>query len=132
MLSVQLPQGPSTDSYNIYLLVNIIDDTDGSTLYYLPNPVTVQPDNSLANNLANSITSNNGDNQLLLNLNSGNLNIVAKNVIAITTILNFQSSDSDENSTSSTNDQNVQLAGLREFMVKKFTLLLQKAYFFKY
>jgi len=100
MLSVQLPQGPSTDSYNIYLLVNIIDDTDGSTLYYLPNPVTVQPDNSLANNLASSITSNNGDNQLLLNLNSGNLNIVAKNVIAITTILNFQSSDSDENSTS--------------------------------
>ena len=86
MLSVQLPQGPSTDSYKIYLLVNIIDDTDGSTLYYLSNPVTVQPDNSLANDLASSITSNDANNQLLLNLNSGNLNIVAKNVIAITTI----------------------------------------------
>lgn len=130
-LSVQLPQGPSTDSYKIYLLVYITDDTDGSTMYYLSDPIQVQPDNSLAQSLSDSISSRDPNNLLLIDLNSGNLNIVAKNVIALTTILNFQSSDTSSSSSSTTSTQNstssnafnVQIAELREFMVEKISAI---------
>jgi len=120
-----LPQGPESDSYNIYLFVNIIDDSYGTTVYTILTPVHVTPDNQLANKLATSISNNDPNSPVLQALNSGNLNVVAKSVIALTTVFNIQSisnSSSSSNSiymTENPNIQNNQMADLRDFMVKK-------------
>lgn len=130
-ITLQLPQGPDTDSYFIYLFVNIIDDTDGTTVYLLPTPVTVKPNNQLANSLAESISSNDASSPMVIELNSGNLNLVSKNVISLATVFNIQSSmslnsnNTLNNSAVSANDTaaiaqiNNQMASLREFLVNK-------------
>ena len=105
------------------MFVNIIDDTDGTTVYNIPTPVIVTPNNNLASSLADSISNSDPNCQFLVELNSGNLNVVSKNVIALTTVFNIQS-NSPTSSTQSVNttqvDQvNNQMATLREFLVAK-------------
>ena len=118
--SIQLPQGPSDDSYQIYLYVNIIDDTDGTTTFHLRNSVIVTPNNELATNLADSIKANEVNNPFLIELNSGNLNLVCKNVIALSTVFNIQSNTlPSAQSSQNENAFNDQMALLREFMVNK-------------
>jgi hypothetical protein len=134
VITLQLPQGPDTDSFFIYLFVNVIDDTDGTTVYFFPTPVTVKPNDALASSLANSIASNDANSPLVLELNSGNLNLVSKNVIALATVFNMQSSSNNagsnatsSSSSNSSSDQNVQInnqmASLREFLVDKVSSL---------
>jgi hypothetical protein len=128
-LTVQLPQGPDSDLNRIYIFVNVIDDQSGTIIYDIPTPVTVLPDNQLATNLANSISTNDPSCSALVALNSGNLNLVAKNVIGLTSVFNIQSlgnsvqtlasspSSSNTNLTSQIDTMNNQFADLREFMV---------------
>lgn len=130
-MTVQLPQGPDSDLNRIYIFVNVIDDQSGTMIYDIPTPVTVLPDNQLATNLANSISTNDPSCSALIALNSGNLNLVAKNVIGLTSVFNIQSlgnpvqtltsspssSNTDTNLTSQINTLNNQFADLREFMV---------------
>jgi len=56
-------------------------------------------------------------------LNSGNLNLVAKNVIALSSVFNIQSdttnSDNKSASDSLLSAQNNQMASLRDFLVRK-------------
>ena len=92
------------------------------TVYNLPAPVSVTPNNGLATSLADSITSNDVASPLLVELNSGNLNVVSKNVIALATVFNIQSSSPAVNS-SQTAQINDQMATLREFLVDKVTEL---------
>ena len=120
-LNIQLPQGPAYDSYKLYLFVNIIDDTYGVTVYNLTQPVIVMPNNNLTNSLAASIATNDPNSTFLLDLNSGNLNIVAKNVIALTSDFNIQSLS--QSSSSSNNSENDQKAVLREFLIGKMAEL---------
>ena len=115
---MQLPQGPDFDSYKIYLSVYVIDDTGGVTIYSLPNTVIVMPNLNVASDLTASILNNDTTCQTLLELNSGNLNLVSKNVIALTTVFNLQSS---ENSIIAALIN--QLADLREFLVNKIDSL---------
>ena len=106
--------------------MNIIDDTSGTVVYNIPTPVTVTPNNALANSLADSITNNDPNSPFLVQLNSGNLNLVAKNVIALTTVFNIQSSSSASSTNvnlTQVNEVNNQMAALREFMVNKVTEL---------
>ena len=106
--------------------MNIIDDTSGTVVYNIPTPVTVTPNNALANSLADSITNNDPNSPFLVQLNSGNLNLVAKNVIALTTVFNIQSSSSTSSTNvnlTQVNEVNNQMAALREFMVNKVTEL---------
>ena len=122
-----MPQGPDSDLNRVYIFVNVIDDQTGTTVYDIPIPVTVFPDNQLATNLANSISTNDPTCPALVALNSGNLNLVAKNVIGLTSVFNIQSlgnadtssssSGTTTNVTSQINTMNNQFAGLREFMV---------------
>ena len=86
-----MPQGPDSDLNRVYIFVNVIDDQTGTTVYDIPIPVTVFPDNQLATNLANSISTNDPTCPALVALNSGNLNLVAKNVIGLTSVFNIQS-----------------------------------------
>ena len=130
-MTVQLPQGPDSDLNRIYIFVNVIDDQSGTMIYDIPTPVTVLPDNQLATNLANSISTNDPSCSALIALNSGNLNLVAKNVIGLTSVFNIQSlgnpvqtltsspssSNANTNLTSQINTLNNQFADLREFMV---------------
>ena len=123
-LYIQLPQGPDYDAYKLYLFVNIIDDTYGVAVYNITQPVTVMPNDNLANNLAASIATNDPNSPFLQDLNSGNLNLVAKNVIALTSVFNIQglSSSSATTTTSSnttSNAANDQKAALREFLIGK-------------
>ena len=125
VLWIQLPQGPDSDGNKIYLFVNVIDDTYGVTVYNLPQPVVVTPNNNLADQLASLITTNDPNSPFLQDLNSGNVNLVAKNVIALTSVFNIQSlSPSASNaSTTVTNSANDQKASLREFLIGKVTEL---------
>ena len=121
MITFQLPQGLNSHSYLIYLFVNIIDDTGGTTVYFLSKPVTVKPNDQLVESLIDSILHNETGTGLLLELNSGNLNLISKNAIALATVFNIQSIESTHStSNSSTIDQmNNQMAWLREFLVRK-------------
>ena len=115
-----MPQGPSNDAFKIFLFVNIIDDTYGTTVFNLKTPVEVMPNDNLTNDLASSIANNDPTSQILMDLNSGNLNVVAKNVIALTSVFNIQSSSSQSSqSSNSTALLNNQMASLREFMITK-------------
>ena len=117
-----MPQGPESDSYKIYLFVNVIDDSSGTTTYPISTPVVVTPNDKLADDLATILATNDPSSQLNVALNSGNLNLVAKNVIALTTVFNIQSSsNSSGNMSDALSGQNNKMADLREFMVKKVT-----------
>ena len=117
-----MPQGPESDSYKIYLFVNVIDDSSGTTTYPISTPVVVTPNDKLADYLATMLATNDPSSQLNVALNSGNLNLVAKNVIALTTVFNIQSSsNSSGNMSDALSGQNNKMADLREFMVKKVT-----------
>ena len=124
-----MPQGPDSDSYRIYLSVNIIDDTNGVTFYNITNPVIVTPNLNTVSDFTSLISSNDPNSQILLELNSGNLNLVSKNVIALALAFNLQTINSS-NSTSSnqsiaaTTEQNNQLAVLREFLASKIDSLV--------
>ena len=114
-----MPQGPSSDGNRLYLFVNIVDDSDGTTVYNIPTPVVVTANDNLADSLAQSITSNDPNCPFLIDLNSGNLNLVSKNVIALTSVFNIQSSSSNSSNSTSTMLENNQKSELREFMINK-------------
>ena len=116
-LSIILPQGPDTDAFKLSLFVNIIDDTNGITVYNILKPVVVLPNDNLVENLVDSIASNDENNQFIIEVNSGNLNLVSKNIIALTSIFNAQSSLSTK-----ADDTNLK-AMLREYFVRKLVSL---------
>ena len=124
-MSTQLPQGPSGDSYKIYLCVHIIDDTDGLTVYNLPLPVTVMPNNEdIAASLLNSIDTNDASMPFLVDLNSGNLNLVSQNVIALTTSFNnIQTSPASASNATYLTQEFTQMASVRTYLVEKVTSL---------
>ena len=79
------------------------------------------PNNNFTSSLAASIATNDPNSTFLQDLNSGNLNIVAKNVIALTSDFNIQSLS--PSASSSNNSENDQKAELREFLIDKVTEL---------
>ena len=94
-LSIQLPQGPQSDSYRLYLFVNIIDDSLGVTVYNITTPVQVNPNQNLADNLLSDILTNSPTSPFLNNLQSGNLNVVAKTIIGIASVFNIEAQQQD-------------------------------------
>jgi len=116
-LTIQLPQGPQSDSYFVYLSVNIIDDFNGKTTSQLPMPVQVLPNNN-DSNIFEAILTNNGESlntETMIELNSGNLNLISKNVISLSNALNSQDVLS-----SFDNDQK---AMVREYLMDKLNII---------
>ena len=101
------------------MFVNIIDDTYGVTVYNITTPVIVLPNFNLANSLTASITTNDPNSPFLQDLNSGNLNRVAKNVIALSSVFNIQSLSSATIKKNSSNADNDQKSQLREYLISK-------------
>jgi len=121
-LSVQLPQGPMSDAHNIYLFVNIIDDTLGTTVCNLTSPIPVTPNSLLVQDLMGSISSNDMTNSIYADLNSGNLNLVTNNVVSLSTALNIQISESG-GAIFLNSSVNNQMASLRDYMIQKVSNL---------
>ena len=91
-VSLQLPQGPQSDSYFIYLSVNVIDDSDGKTNFPIKTPVQVLPCNttSLFESILEVANGSSSQTMMMMELNSGNLNLISKNIITLSTSLNAQ------------------------------------------
>jgi len=96
-LQIELPQGAKSDSYNLYLIVNIIDDLGGTLVYYLKNPIVVQSNEELKQSLSSEILSTNPSTDISISsdfmqqLNSGDVKTVSKNVINMANELNLDS-----------------------------------------
>ena len=72
------------------------------------------PNNELAKNLSLSIKSNDFSSKFLQELNSGNINRVSQNVIALSTVFNMQTT---KNKTF--NAENEEKSYLRHFLIRK-------------
>jgi hypothetical protein len=128
MISVQLPQGPDYDFYKIYLLVNIIDDSGGITVYKFAEPVYVYPNKEATDRIINEILENNPRSLIVTNLNSGNLKTVTNFVSILSTQINMQNivapTNSANNSNSSTlSEERKNNAILRETCISKVSEL---------
>ena len=106
-LEIELPQGAKSDSYKLYLFVNIIDDLGGTLVYNLNMPVIVESNELLKQSLSSEMLSTNPSTDIsissdfLQQLNSGDVKTVSKNVINMANELNLDS----KNQNLSTNDQ---------------------------
>lgn len=123
--TLRLPHGPASDSYFIYLYVHIIDDLDGKTVFNLSLPVKVTPDPLLASLFATTLAlTTNNDNEaslyLMADMNSGNLNLICADAIALSIVFNMDLSSSQMLTSSlSNNTLNDQMALTREYMLRK-------------
>ena len=117
-LWTKLSQGPPNDGSKIYIFVNIIDNNNGVTIYNISKPIVVTSNTNFLDELAANLASNNPSLPLLQEINSQNLNLIAKNVIAIAGEINFQSLSSND---STSNSQNNHKASLRDYLIGKLT-----------
>ena len=90
-LSVQLPQGPSSDSYRLFLSVNIVDNQHGLTIFNIPSPVIVLPDDIIFSNVTQAIRNNDLGNSFVQSLYTNDLYSLGQRVIALSTIANIKS-----------------------------------------
>jgi hypothetical protein len=121
-INFQLPQGPQSDTYKIYLVVNVKDNSNGVTTYNISTPVNVLSNDTSVQSLTDSILNLNGNgsnSQILNSLNSGDTNLVTSNVLALTSLINAQSTSDN----SSSNSENSQMILLRDFIADKVTQL---------
>ncbi len=49
-LNTIIPQGPEYDSFNIQIIVKVIDDSVGITEYIIPTPVVISPNTTMIQN----------------------------------------------------------------------------------
>ncbi len=98
--------------------VHIIDDSNGVTAYDISIPVSVLPSpNQILSNSTQSILYNNAYSELLLQINSGNLNLIALNLISLVRTFNME--NSSQLKTQNINKQSVFL----EFLLDKINEL---------
>lgn len=120
ILAVQLPQGPESDSYKLYIYVNIIDESYGFTTYHVAKPVQVYPNTELVEKLLKTSLTNDPRNQAVVNLNTGNLKTVASFVTTLTTEINqketFITNETDYNQTIAEHNKK---AELREVLINQ-------------
>ena len=99
MLSTQnLPIGPSTDSYRLYLYVNIIDNDNGVTTYNISTPIQVQPDTSTITNLIQELSNPSSTGTISNILASGNSQVATTVLLSVSSLLNSASSSSNTSS----------------------------------
>ena len=92
---------------------------DGSTLFNITQPVIVLSNNNDVNQLEAMLTSNDPNSKFSQDLNSGNLNLVAKSVIGLSANLNFLNLSCLLNFTQAAKAENETKAKIREFLIEK-------------
>ena len=95
-IRLQLPQGPSHDSFKISIIVRIIDDSNAVQIYNMPGQVQVLPNVAQTVSIMDSmIAVANGDstslNTFMQELMSQNIQTTAKNIMSFTSVLNDMS-----------------------------------------
>ncbi|CAF0876239.1 unnamed protein product, partial [Brachionus calyciflorus] len=88
--SYELPLGPAFDNYKMYLYVEIIDNDDGSTIYYLNDSIVVKENTELLAGLMDSVTNFDPSSETNTKLFSGKPQVVLQVVNSITSMLNNQ------------------------------------------
>lgn len=86
----KLPNGPIDDSFKISLFVNIVDDSNAVYKYSILNPLIVQPNVALIDNLANKILLNNSD--YLNELRNSSVQYTTSFITSFASILDNQNS----------------------------------------
>ena len=102
VLSIQLPQGPKEDAYKVQLIVQVIDDADGITVYRLSQSVYVLPNDAKTNALMDELLSNDPSSGFLQTLKGGSLQACGQQLISFSSMLNMQA-DSASSTVSSDN-----------------------------
>ena len=122
---MQLPQGSCMDDFRVYLHVNIIDDAGGVTSYNISTPVVVMPQVQLALDVLDSFHGNRSENPSIVELSSGNLNLVASNIMSLTSVFNQQSYMGNQCHFSISQNENFtnSLATFRGYLVEKIAAL---------
>jgi hypothetical protein len=92
-VSVQLPVGPSDDSFKLNLFVQIFDDSDAYATFYIPTPVKVELNTSLTDLIATDLLSVNSLvlNQLKSTLHSNNFQRSINTILSFATMVNHYS-----------------------------------------
>lgn len=108
-----LPEGPLEDSHKIYIIVNIIDDSNGKTEYKMANPIIVWPNVDMASNLGDMVSSNDANSPIMQDLNSGDVNLVARNSLILSCVLNSRNGNISDD----------QGANVRDFLIDKISSL---------
>ncbi len=92
-MSVQLPVGPSDDSFKLNLFVQIFDDSDAYATFYIPTPVKVELNTSLTDLIATDLLSVNSLvlNQLKSTLHSNNFQRSINTILSFATMVNHYS-----------------------------------------
>ena len=112
-VSLQLPQGATSDAYKLYISVHLIDDMGGTAVYSLVNPIVVAPNAILLASLVAAIMNSDTSNPFMIALNSGDLNQVVYQVSALAASTNQVESNA---TTTLTYDQ---MALTREYLTQK-------------
>ena len=109
MIVFQLPAGPSDDDHKIFLYAKIIDNAGGLTVFNLPTPVQVVENKALTDSLMSQILSNSPNSDFLNKIQTGSLQESSKSILAISTMINMDtsSSQSSTNGSSSEDDEAV-------------------------
>ena len=106
-MSLQLPPGPKSDNYYVYLYVLIRDNADGFSYYNLTKPVQVNPDEELFDSLLTQLGTNDKDSIFLNKLSNGNLQESAKGMISMMEIVNRKEIQAKSNLTSDNSTVNI-------------------------
>ena len=115
VLSTQLPQGPASDSFKLYVYVNIIDDWQATTVYNLVTAITCMPNTTQTTAIIQAILGQDMSNSYMDDINSGKLSQVAQNAQVLAAQLNYLSS--------LTPVEINQMASIREYLVDKVSAL---------
>jgi hypothetical protein len=105
------------------LTVLIIDDSNGVTVYDISKPVSVLPSsNQILSDLTQSILCNFACSEQLLQINSGNLNLIALNLISLVRTFNMENFN---NLSSQLNTQNInKQSEFLEFLLDKLNEII--------
>lgn len=87
-VSIQLPPGLSTDFDQIYVFVQIFDDSESMTVFNLEMPIVVKTNPVLANSLMDSLLTNDPNSTLASKILTGDLHTSASNIVSFAALLN--------------------------------------------
>ncbi len=91
ILKFQLPQGPTYDSYNLYLFVNVIDNNNGVTVYNLSTPVKVLSNSNVLFDLVKNVMIKNLSLDFVNTIYNGNIQSSSQLITNLISTLNIQS-----------------------------------------
>ena len=92
-ITIQLPEGPSYDSYNITLYVKVVDDVEGIASFTV-GTVTVYPNVTQTADLINQFFVTNGTTSVNQVLKSGSLGVCGQFVTSLGVAIDSQASSS--------------------------------------